>query len=215
MQNKFTDKQIHRIYSGWFKKLQLNSNNHNEKLLILIRASGRYLGIYEVWKDIPKYEGLYQVSNFGRVKSLKRIVLNNLIIDKTIKERILKHGVNRHGYNFVILSNCGKHKLMTIHKLVAMCFLNHLINSRIIVVDHKDNIRKNNNISNLQIVTNRLNCSKDRKNKTSQYTGVSWAKLNKKWIATIKINNNQIYLGLFDNEYDAHLEYQRKLNNIT
>jgi hypothetical protein len=64
----------------------------------------------------------------------------------------------------------------------------------------------------LQLITNRENSSKDKKNGTSQYTGVSWNKSRNKWRVYININNKNKYLGLFTDEYEAHLVYQKALN---
>lgn len=154
----------------------------------------------EIFKDIPGYEGMYQVSNQGRVKSLK---LN--------KERILKLVDNR-GYLQVMLYNEGKFKAIKVHQLVAMAFLNHTPNGyNGLIVDHQDNNKLNNNLSNLQLVTNRYNASKDKKGGTSKYTGVSWNKERNKWISEIKINGKRKYLGRFKCELAAAVAYQKEL----
>jgi len=116
----------------------------------------------EIFKDIPGYEGIYQVSDLGRVKSLK---FN--------KEKILKPGVNNHGYYTVVLCK-GKRKTINVHQLVAMAFLNHEpCGYNGLIVDHKDNNPLNNRLSNLQLISQRENTSKDKKG-SSKYTGVSW-----------------------------------------
>ena len=94
--------------------------------------------IYEIWKDIPKFEGYYQVSNFGRIKSLSRY--------QSKKERILTQSKTNHGYLSVCLSVVDKKRYQT-HQLVAICFLNHKPCGLEKVVDHKDNDRINNNLS--------------------------------------------------------------------
>ena len=86
----------------------------------------------EIFKDIPNYEGLYQVSNLGNVKSLN--------YRRTKKERVLKTVVNGVGYLNVYLSKNGKIKTFTVHKLVCMAFLNHTPNgSKGLVADHRNN----------------------------------------------------------------------------
>ena len=157
----------------------------------------------EVFKDIPGYEGVYQISDLGRVKSLK---LN--------RERILKPIVSGNGYLFVNLFCEGKQKNITVHQLVAIVFLNHTPCGHKIVVDHINCDEQDNRLSNLQLISNRENLSKDKKGYTSKYTGVCWKKQNKKWISQIIINGKAKYLGLFTDEYDAHLAYQRKLKEI-
>ena len=166
----------------------------------------------EIWKDIPDYEGYYQVSNLGRVKSLPRKT-NNQYGSRTIKERILKTGISR-GYLTTALYKDGKRKAFTIHQLVAMAFLNHTPCGYKIVVDHIDNNPKNNRVDNLQLTNPRHNCSKDRKNVTSKYTGVSWHKRDKLWYSYICIKGVNKYIGRFNTEIEAHEAYQNALNNI-
>ena len=158
----------------------------------------------EVWKDIPYYEGLYQVSNLGRVKSLK-----------FKKTKLLKPGKKPSGYLYVVLTKEKKQKNYYIHQLVAMVFHNFQPDgTNRIVVDHKRNIRTDNRANQLQLITNRYNNSKDKKGGTSKYTGVSFYKRNSKWRAGIRINGKSKHLGIFDKEYDAHLAYQKKLKSI-
>jgi hypothetical protein len=162
----------------------------------------------EIWKSIPNYEGLYEVSNLGRVKSLSRFV--NSGMGYKIKERILKPITDGHGYINVGLSS----KKYKVHKLVAIVFLGHTPNGYALVVDHINNIKTDNRVNNLQLITNRENCSKDRKNKSSKYIGVTWDKQTNKWRTSIIINKKRINLGRFLNEEDASIAYQNKLKEI-
>jgi hypothetical protein len=157
----------------------------------------------EVFKDIKGFEGIYQVSNLGRVKSLK---FN--------KEKILKAG-DSNGYCTVDLWKNKKRYSKHVHKLVAMAFLDHEPNGYKLVVDHVNNVRTDNRVENLQIITPRKNTSKDRKKGTSKYIGVYWSKHASKWHSQIQINGKRKYLGLFTDEYEAHLSYQNELKNIT
>jgi hypothetical protein len=77
----------------------------------------------EIWKDIVGYEGIYQVSNLGEVKSLSRIVDRGLLPNRFQKERILKKSINAQGYYVVNLTKKSKQKVHTVHSLVAMCFI--------------------------------------------------------------------------------------------
>lgn len=162
------------------------------------------LGI-EVWKDIPEYEGLYQVSNLGNVRSLN--------YNKTGKANIMKTPVNSRGYARVNLSLYKKPKVSKVHSLVARAFLKHKPCGMKIVVDHIDNNPLNNNLYNLQLITQRENCSKDKKG-TSKYTGVSWSKSHNRWVARIRINGVQKNLGIFTDEKEAAQVYQNELNKI-
>lgn len=168
----------------------------------------------EIFKDIPNYEGLYQVSNLGNVKSLSRKVIKKNNSISFTKDRILKYSINKHGYCFVVLSKNNNQKGYKIHQLVAMAFLNHTPCGFKLVIDHINDSKTDNRLENLQIVTSRFNCKKNQTNYSSQYKGVSWNKSKNKWQVEIKINNKRIFLGRFTNEYDAHLVYQNKLKSI-
>ena len=169
----------------------------------------------EIWRDIPGWEELYQISSHGRVKSLSRYVPHKIYGLMKVKERILREKVKWNGYHFVDLYKKSKGKSLSIHTIMGMAFLGHKNNDRRIVVDHKDNIRSHNHISNLHIITQRLNTSKNKKNKTSQYTGVCWVKTRNKWRATIQINGKGKSLGSFTSELAASEAYQRAIPKIT
>lgn len=119
--------------------------------------------------------------------------------------------ISSNGYYTVSLFKFNK-KTFTNHILVAVHFLNHKSNGFKIIIDHIDNNKLNNNVSNLQLISVRENTSKDRKNKTSKYTGVSWYKITNKWKSSIRINGKVKHLGYFENELDASNAYQSALN---
>jgi len=157
----------------------------------------------EIFKDIKGYEGLYQVSNFGNVKSLnfKRFGF----------EKILKFFYNTKRYQCVKLCKEGKLKTMRVHVLVAVAFLDHVPDGTTrIVVDHINNIKTDNRVENLQLISNRENISKDRKG-ISKYTGVSWCKNYNKWCSKITIDGKSKTLGYFKNEIEASDAYQKAL----
>ncbi len=156
----------------------------------------------EKWKDIKGYEGSYQVSDLGRVKSIK---FN--------KEKMLSKTKLSNGYLRVSLCKDGKSKTKTIHSLVAESFLNHKSNMNI-VVDHINNVKTDNNLSNLQIISQRVNSSKDRKNKYSNYIGVTWHKNDKRWQSSIVVDGNQLYLGYFQSEHRASIAYNFALTQL-
>lgn len=163
----------------------------------------------EIWKDIKGYEGLYQVSNYGRVKGLDRF--DNL--NRSVKGIILKACIVGNGYHGVNLCN-GKSKSYVIHRLVAMAFLNHKPSECKLVIDHIDFNRINNHLSNLRIITNRKNTNRKHLKSTSDYTGVSWFKNYKKWRAQIKINGKDKHLGYFTEELEASKVYDNALNQL-
>jgi len=158
----------------------------------------------EIWKDVQGYEGFYQVSNLGRVKSLGN--------DKSKKEKILK--AYQGTYQLVVLRVSNIIKTITVHQLVAQAFLGHKICGQKLVVDHINDIKTDNRVENLQIVTNRFNAFKTQGVYSSKYKGVCWNKDANKWVSQIYINKKLTYLGIFINEHEAHLAYQNALNNL-
>lgn len=99
----------------------------------------------EVWKPIPEYEGLYEVSNMGRVRSLFRY------------KKILKPSPDWNGYATVELWKDHKRKRITIHRLVATCFCENPENKPF--VNHLDETKTNNRADNLEWVTHIENCN--------------------------------------------------------
>lgn len=167
----------------------------------------------EIWKAIPSYEGIYEVSNLGNVKSLSRLRWNGYNFVKT-KEKILKAGINGAGYYYVNLMYNNVKANYRIHQLVGIVFLNHTPNGYGFVIDHINNDKLDNRVENLQIITHRENCHKRPTNSTSKYIGVHYVKNRNKWRAVITINGKKISLGSFINEEDANLAYQNKLKQI-
>jgi hypothetical protein len=169
----------------------------------------------EIWKDVIDYEGFYQVSNFGRVKSLNRVVVRSNGKHYTNKERILKISVVKYGYHVVGLTRNGDEIKRTIHQLVAESFLNHRRCGFNLVVNHIDFNPSNNHVSNLEVITHRQNTNKKHIKSSSPYVGVYWIKCRKKWMANILIKGKKTYLGYYDCELKASDAYQNALNKIT
>lgn len=157
----------------------------------------------EIWKDVDGHEGHYEVSDQGNVKS-----------KRGLEERILKPWKDTGGYFAVGICKDCKKKNKKIHKLVAIAFLNHKPEGQAICVDHINNIKTDNRLINLQLISHRENLSKDKKGGTSKYVGVHWYKASSKWIAIISLNGKNKYLGYFTDELDAHNAYQKALKEI-
>lgn len=149
--------------------------------------------ILELWKEISGYEQSYAISNYGKVKSLKR----NLI---------LKNIYDKKGYLYVGLCKNGKETKFKIHRLVGIHFLNNFDN--LPQIDHIDRVKDNNLVSNLRWVNNSINAhnSSPRKNGTSKFKGVSFdssAKI-KKWRAIVSADKLNYHLGRFLTELEAY-----------
>jgi hypothetical protein len=155
----------------------------------------------EIWKDIEGYEGLYKISSFGSVFSVR-------------VNRLLLENIHHSGYKYVILHKNNQRKYFAISRLVATHFLPNLENKQ--QVDHIDRDPLNNHISNLRWATSGENSrnKSSYKNSSSKYKGVSFSKTKKKWISMLSINNKDNFLGYFYCEKEAALAYNKKAKEM-
>ena len=107
----------------------------------------------EIWSDIPGYEGMYQISNHGRVKSLERYDT----IGRRLKEKYLSNILGKNGYYYTTLTVNSVYKHPYIHRLVAEAFIPNPEGKP--CIDHIDGDTTNNDISNLRWCTHQENCS--------------------------------------------------------
>jgi hypothetical protein len=168
-----------------------------------------YIYFMEIWKEVKGYEGLYEVSNIGNVKSLPR---------NTTLGGILKTSITR-GYVSCGVWKDGKGKMVKVHRLVADAFIENIKN--LPQVNHIDGNRLNNFFENLEWVTPRENTTHreiSKSNKKSKYAGVSYSeyKGKKYWIAFCSHNSILKHLGSFKSEEEARQKYLEfvKDNNI-
>lgn len=133
----------------------------------------------EIWKDIPEYEKIYQVSNLGNVRVLDRFVnsaiKNNSIVKR--KGKILKQ-YNKGGYLQVTLTINNKRKYYNVQRLVALAFIPNPNN--LPQVNHKDENPLNNNVSNLEWCTAKYNCNYGNRN-SKIYNKTSFKKGHIPW----------------------------------
>ena len=150
----------------------------------------------EIWKDIPNYEGQYQVSNLGNVKSIR---FN--------REKLLSPSIYK-GYLYVILYRNKIRTTKRIHQLVAMAFLNHIPCGLDLVVNHINLNKSDNRLVNLEVISARKNTNKKHLKNSSIYTGVCYLKSRKKWRSSIGIKKTRICLGDYKDEKQASEMYE-------
>ena len=112
----------------------------------------------EIWKDIPNYEGLYQASNLGRVKSLERIDA----LGHKRKEKILKPRISHNGYYLIGLHKNLIRKFYCVHRLVWKVFNGQIPEGY--EINHLDESPVNNALSNLSLVTHKENINYGTRN---------------------------------------------------
>ena len=125
----------------------------------------------EIWKDVKGFEGLYQVSNYGNVKSC-------------ITKKILKQAKHHSGYMVVCLSKSGTHKNYSVHRLVANAFISNYNNYK--HINHKDENKQNNSVENLEwctVIYNNNYGSRIEKARRSCFKKVLQFDVNGKFIA--------------------------------
>lgn len=149
----------------------------------------------EIWKDIENYEGLYQVSSLGNIKSLERVITKimygNKIGKYTRKEKILKPGYLR-GYKHVVLCKEGNTKNFKVHRLVANAFIYNYENKP--QINHKNRIKDDNNVLNLEWVTEYENTFHSK-----NHSLVGITKSSSKW----RVRYKQKHYGYFESLEDA------------
>lgn len=110
----------------------------------------------EIWKSVKGYEELYEVSNLGNVRSLDRVIKSRHNGTTIRKGRVLiPFYEEKKGYYQVRLSKNGKNKTFRIHRLVALAFLENPFNCT--DVNHKDEVKTNNKVDNLEWCTRKYN----------------------------------------------------------
>lgn len=151
-----------------------------------------------IWKDVIGYEGLYQVSENGDIRS-----------SRTGKR--LKTYQEKSGYLKVNLFKLMKCKTRRVHQIVAEAFIG--LRPEGLVVAHGGQGKSCNHWSNLSYKTVRENSSEDRnrdENFSSSSPGVSWDKSAKKWKSTIWVEGKSQHLGYFDSEQAAAQAYRTR-----
>lgn len=154
----------------------------------------------EIWLDVVGFEGLYLISNLGRVKSIR--------MDKILTPKLCGARENNL-YETVVFCLNSKRIRLKVHRLEAIAFIPNP--NRCKCVNHKDNNKLNNILSNLEWVYGRENVTHSVKSKASKYTGVYWHSRDQTWFSSIAHNGRQIHCGEHRTEVDAANAYKSKL----
>lgn len=142
----------------------------------------------EVWKDVPGFEGSYEVSSYGRVKSLRRVVIRENRRPLSIKERILKPYPDHGGYYSVSLLRQGKIFHEKVHRLVAKVFIG--VKPSGLEIAHNDGNKSNNAAQNLRYTTSKDNVADLKRHGVAKYGDRHpRAKLNSSQVAEIRASD--------------------------
>lgn len=151
--------------------------------------------VNEIWKDIPGYENLYQISSTGRVKSLN--------YRGTGEEKVLNPGLNSRGYCFVFLCKNGEKKNFNIHRLVALSFIPNPENKP--CIDHINGDRLDNRVENLRWCTQKENSNFPLARKNNSDSKLNHPKKSKAILQIDKVTGEVI------NEFPSAKEAARQL----
>lgn len=166
----------------------------------------------EIWKPVKDYEGYYEVSNLGRIKSLARTVINT---GRVLKEKYNAFHLKRDGHYSVLLSKDCVKRTLSLHRLVANEFLPNPENKR--VINHIDGNKLNNRIDNLEWVSYRENsCHYYQNINTGTPVGVFKIKKYNKYLAHAHVDGKKVFLGYHntpESAYQARVKYFES-NNI-
>lgn len=157
------------------------------------------------------FEGRYQVSDHGSVRSMP-IISKNSHGEYLTKSKTLRNQLSHKGYPVVTLGRGNDKKTKSVHRLVASSFVSNP--RRLPEVNHIDGNKQNNHYSNLEWCTTRENCTHRHFDKpvTSRFPGVSQLPSGK-WNAKIMIDGVRVHLGNFDSEQVASEAYRTALKN--
>ena len=160
--------------------------------------------IFEEWKDIKGYEGIYQVSNFGRIKSLERLDSSGAIR----KETLLKQYKNHNGYLVVTLCKNGVSKKFFVHRLVAEAFIPNPLN--LPYVNHKGENKSKNYVWQLEWCTKEYNNNYGSRNLNASKTKIE-NHIKGKVVFQYDLNNNFLKEWLSISDIERELGYKRSV----
>lgn len=176
----------------------------------------------ETWKPIPNYEGKYEISDLGNIKSITRQVRTKGNSTRTVLGKLLNQQINHKGYPIIGLSTGKLVKTYTVHQLVGITFIPNFIKGT--ELNHKDGNKQNNALTNLEISDSSHNQfhavrtglkPKTGKSKFNNVTYVKNPRAKKKWAASIRYAGKSSYgWKTFDTEEEAAKYVDELLDSI-
>lgn len=162
----------------------------------------------EIWKDIDGFEGVYQISNYGRLKALSK-QLKGRNGYRNIKEKVLKPSIGTCGYYQYPLTHNGVKKTILIHREVAKAFVDNP--NELYEINHKDEDRLNNHFENLEWCERKYNNLYNDRKKREIETQIN-THPSRKGVEQVDENGNII--GTYQSERDAERKTNIPHNNI-
>lgn len=163
----------------------------------------------EIWKPVPGYEGLYEASDQGRVRSLDVRVPMRWGATRIRRGRILRHNITQTGYPSVMLSKSSQQLRVTVHRIVAVAF-GLVDGGDDAEIDHINRDRADPRLVNLRRATSsqnkRVAPTAGRRKRADALRG-AYLKPSGRWQALVSEEGRQTYLGSFQTELEAHRRY--------
>ena len=168
-----------------------------------------------IWKDVVGYEGYYEVSNTGLVRSVDRTVKSRWGTPKKLKGKPMKTYTNRYGYEMIILTCLGKQKHHSIHQMVGKAFMENP--ESLETINHKDGNKLNNFVDNLEWMSFKENRAHAYTTGLASSKGVRNSKAKLSDIQVVEIVNRykagQILQKQLAVEYGVHLSTIQRIIN--
>ena len=167
----------------------------------------------EEWRSVIGYEGLYEVSNTGRVRSVDRFIVDSLGNRRFYKGKIISLELSNSGYYFVDLTYKTKRKHFYVHRLVAEAFILNV--DGLPAVNHKDEDKTNNNVENLEWCDYKYNINygtRAERRKTTNIQNGLWTGLSKREYRKQYVDNNRDKIREINRR--AYLKRKMIQNNI-